>query len=66
VTSRYTRILGNRKHREVDDLHNEYSQCQIDEILTAQHAVGFVPDTVARAIGEGFDRCHWCLGGSLR
>lgn len=44
VTSREgIRYLGNTNKKEVHDLQNEKTQCQIDEILAAGHAVGFTP-----------------------
>lgn len=49
---------------EVHDLDSEKTQCQIDEIITAGHAKPF--DTLEAAHAEGFDNCHWCIGGSLR
>ncbi len=68
VTSRIIRFLGNSSpsHMEVHDLHNEKSNCQIDEILRAKHAVGFRPDTLAQARSEGYDNCAYCIGGSTR
>ena len=62
------RFLGNSNpsSKEVHDLNNEKSQCQINEILAADHAVGFIPDTLAEAHRNGYDNCHWCIGGSKR
>ena len=60
------RYLGNTNTTEVHDLQNEQPNCQIDEILAAGHAVGFRPDTLAQARSEGFDNCHYCIGGSTR
>jgi len=57
--------LGNTNKEEVHDLHNEQTQCQIDEIIEAGHAVVFTPDTVDQARAEGYDRGHYCLGDSL-
>lgn len=51
---------------EVHDLPREVPRCQIDEILRAGHAVGFIPDSLEQAHGEGYDNCAWCLGGSTR
>lgn len=69
TTTKYgQRFLGNKNpsSKEVHDLKNEKTQCQIDEILRARNAVKFIPDTLSEAHGNGFDNCHWCLGGSTR
>ena len=58
------RYLGNSNKKEVHDLDNEKTQCQIDKIINAGHEVPF--KTLAAAENAGFDRCHWCLGGSKR
>ena len=50
----------------VDNLRNEKTQCQIDEILRADHAVGFTPDTLDEAHGCKYDNCAHCIGGSTR
>jgi PHP family Zn ribbon phosphoesterase len=69
VTSRTgLRFLGNSSasKMEVHELAKENKNCQIDEILRAGNAVGFSPDTLAQAQSEGYDNCHWCVGGSTR
>jgi len=67
VTSRVgLRFLGNLRTTEVHDLTRETTQCQIDEILRAGHAVGFRPDTLAQAHSERYDNCAYCIGGSTR
>jgi hypothetical protein len=67
VSSRYgISYLGNRNEKEVHRLSAEKLQCQIDEILRAGHAVGFVPDTLQEAHNNGYDNCAYCIGGSLR
>ena len=62
------RYLGNRNpgSKEVHDLRNEKTQCQISEIIRARHGVVFSPDTLAQAHAEGYDNCAWCIGGSRR
>jgi len=60
------RFCGNTNKKEVHDLDNEMKVCQIEEILGANHAVTFDPDTVEQAYKEGFDNCHYCIGGSTR
>ena len=63
---RAKRYLGNTNSKEVHDLKNETAQCQIGEIIAAGHAVVFQPDTWAQAKKEGYDRGHYCMGGSTR
>ena len=58
------RYCGNTSSKEVHDLDYEKSQCQIDEIIAAGHAVPF--NTLGTAHNLGYDNCHWCLGGSKR
>lgn len=64
----YKRFLGNDNygHIEVHDLHNEQKLCQINEIISAGHALTFSPDTLVQAHNEGYDNCAYCIGGSLR
>lgn len=70
ITSRPTsnRFLGNSSpsKKEVHDLRNEKTQCQIDEIISAGNAVVFSPDTLAQAHSEGYDNGAYCLRGSTR
>ena len=67
VTSRgRQQFLGNSNTTEVHNLRNEKTQCQIDEILRAGHAVGFTPDTLDEAHGCKYDNCAHCIGGSTR
>ena len=61
-----SRFLGNTNKMEVHDLDAETVQCQIDEILAADHAVAFEPDDLSTAHASGFDNCHYCVGGSKR
>lgn len=62
------RYLGNSNYKkmEVHDLLNEQTNCQIDEIIKARHAVVFEPDTLEQASKAGYDNCAYCLGGSTR
>lgn len=62
------RYLGNSSpsKMEVHDLYNEKSQCQIDEIIAAGHAVVFAPDVLSQAHAEGYDNGAFCIGGSRR
>ena len=60
---------GNTNTMEVHDLDNEDtspSGCQIDEIIAAEHARTFDPDTLEQAHMEGYDNCAYCIGGSRR
>jgi hypothetical protein len=63
------KYLGNSNKKEVHDLDMEDasdSGYQIDEIISAGHAVTFNPDTLEEAHRRGYDNCAKCLGGSLR
>jgi hypothetical protein len=63
------RYCGNTNKMEVHDLDNEKtspSECQIDEIIAAEHAKAFDPDTLDQAHKEGYDNCASCKGGSRR
>ena len=60
------RYCGNTNKKEVHDLDNEKTLCQIDEIITAEHARTFDPDTLEQAHREGYDNCAYCIGGSRR
>ena len=58
------RYLGNTNTMEVHDLDNEKPQCQIDQIIAADHERPF--QSVEAAKATGFDRGHYCLGESTR
>jgi hypothetical protein len=58
------RYLGNRNKKEVHDLDNEKTNCQIDEIINAGNDVPF--NSLPAAHNAGYDNCHWCIGGSTR
>ena len=57
--------LGNKNSREVHDLNNQQTNCQISEIQS-EHKKYFTPDTLAQAKSEGYDPCDYCLEGSTR
>jgi hypothetical protein len=62
-------FVGNTDKKEVHNLDNEKTgknECQIDEIIRAQHARTFIPDTLDQAHKEGYDNCAYCIGGSTR
>jgi len=50
--------------KEVHDLDNEKTACQIDEIIKAGHDKPYTSLSVANA--AGYDNCDKCLGGSTR
>lgn len=56
--------LGNTNKKEVHDLDQETTSCQIDEIIRAGHDKPFTSLSSAR--GAGYDNCAKCLGGSSR
>ncbi len=58
------RYCGNTSTKEVHDLDREKTQCQIDEIIAAAHAVPF--HTLETAHNQGYDNGHYCIGGSTR
>lgn len=68
VGRRYTgnmkgeRYLANRSHskREVHDLDAETPRCQIDEIMRANHDVGY--ESLYGARLAGYDPCSHCIG----
>ena len=54
------RYLGNTDKKEVHDLDNETSQCQINEIIEAGHDKPF--ETLTAAQTQGYSKGHYCLG----
>lgn len=58
------KYLGNVNKMEVHDLDQETSTCQIDEIIRAGHEKPY--HTLDAARRDGYDNCHYCLGGSKR
>ncbi len=58
------RYCGNTDKKEVHDLDNEKTNCQIDEIIRAGHDKPFT--TLPAAHSAGYDNCYYCLGGSTR
>jgi hypothetical protein len=69
---RYGPPLNGAKHcantsltkKEVHDLDNEKTQCQINEIIRAGHAKPY--GLLATAHADGYDNCAYCIGGSTR
>jgi hypothetical protein len=49
--------------REVHDLDNEKTQCQIDAIMAARHDKPY--STLQVALNDGYDGCAYCIGGSM-
>jgi hypothetical protein len=58
------KYLGNKNTKEVHDLDNEKTTCQIDEIISAGHDAPFNSLEVAR--NQKFDNCAHCIGNSKR
>ena len=60
------RYLANKSpsKKEVHDLDNEKTLCQIDEVIRAGHDEPY--STLAAAHAAGYDNCAYCLGGSTR
>lgn len=60
------RYLANKSpsKREVHDLDNEQTRCQIDEIIRAGNDVPYTSHSTAQA--DGYDNCAHCIGGSTR
>lgn len=57
------RYLGNSNTKEVHDLENEQTNCQIGEIKP-EHRVWF--ETLEDAEEAGYDPCSYCLEGSKK
>ena len=53
------RYCGNLKKKEVHDLDNEATKCQIDKIIRSEYVILF--DTLASAHQVGYDNCRHCL-----
>lgn len=58
------KYLGNVNTKEVHDLDNEKSLCQIDEIISAGHDTPF--NSLEDAHNKKFDNCAYCIGNSKR
>lgn len=50
--------------KEVHDLDNEKTGCQIDDIIKTKHDKPYTSLSVANA--AGYDNCAHCVGGSKR
>jgi hypothetical protein len=55
---------ANPSKREVHDLDNEKTNCQIDEIIRAGHDRPYNSREAANR--DGYDNCAYCIGGSTR
>jgi hypothetical protein len=60
---RMANYLGNSNTKEVHNLDNEKSKCNIGDIKAA-HRVRF--GSLAEAHRQGYDNCSHCLGQSKR
>lgn len=60
------RYLANKNpsKKEVHDLDNEKTQCQIDEIIAAGNDMPYNSQATANA--AGYDNCAHCIGRSTR
>ena len=60
------RYLANKStsKREVHDLDNEKTSCQIDEIIRAKNDKPYTSLDAAHT--DGYDNCAYCLGNSTR
>lgn len=56
--------LGNVNTKEVHDLDNEKTACQINEIIAAGHDRPY--NSLSTSHGDGYDNCAYCLGNSTR
>lgn len=54
------RYCGNVHKKEVHDLDNEKTSCQVDEIIKAGHDKPFT--SLSSAHAAGMEDCGWCLG----
>lgn len=50
--------------KEVHDLDNEKTKCQIDGIIAAGHDKPYNSQSAAN--NDGYDNCAYCIGGSTR
>ena len=57
-----SQYCGNQNKKEVHDLDNEKTHCQIDKIIRSGHAVPF--NSLQDAHNRGFDNCAYCSGRS--
>jgi len=55
---------NNPSKREVHDLDNEKTVCQVDEIISAGHDKPY--NSLDAAKRDGFDNCAYCIGSSTR
>jgi hypothetical protein len=58
------RYLANTNKREVHDLDNEKTACQIDAIIAAGHDRPYNSQQTAN--NAGYDNCAHCIGNSTR
>lgn len=68
-----SKYVGNKNSKEVHDLDNMTSQCQVEKIIKASNAIFFDTGCLAsddKALelihAEGYDNCHYCIGDSKR
>lgn len=72
MTRRYSGNMNGERYlantspskREVHDLDNEKTNCQIDAIIRAGHDKPYT--TLGAAHAAGYDNCAYCIGSSTR
>ncbi len=72
MTRRYSGHMNGERYlantsttkREVHDLDNEKTACQIDEIIRAGHDKPYNSREAANR--DGYDNCAYCIGASTR
>ena len=56
-------FLGNRSTKELHNLRNQQTNCQIGLITAKGHARSFL--CLSQPIREGYDFCAWCFGRNM-
>ncbi len=59
------RWLGDKRSQVVHDTDACIDEAVVRELLAAQAAVCFAPDTVAEARNRGYSRCRRCIGADV-
>jgi hypothetical protein len=54
--------LGNSRTAQVHLVIRARARCRVDEVIAADEAVGFYPDSLDQALSEGYDICAYCTG----
>lgn len=56
--------MGNKNKKEVHNVANQTTRCQLAEVIQAGNDVPF--QSQASANQAGYDNCQHCIGGSTR